>query len=111
MRAISDSCSKSNVGSAACETAQELNKNIKFILEEKLEPSDPKVLAVRDQFFGFWEGTWVAFNFARDFKLDGYDTERLNYFMYPLLAAAKIRPDGVDPQETGYSFKATPLPL
>jgi transglutaminase-like putative cysteine protease len=82
----------------------------KFILEENLAPDDPKVVALKDKFFGYWEGTWVAFNFARDFKLDGYDAERLNYFMYPLLAAAKIRPDGVEPQETGYAFHTAVLP-
>lgn len=81
----------------------------KFILEEKLQPSDPKVTALRDRFFGFWEGTWVAFNFARDFQLEGYGTGPLNYFMYPLLAQAKFRPDGVEPQETGYAFQTKVL--
>lgn len=80
----------------------------KFILEEKLEANDPKVKALRDRFFGQWEGTWVAFNFARDFSLDGYSAS-LNYFMYPLLATTKVRPDGVDPDETGYKFKATTI--
>ena len=79
----------------------------KFILEENLPLNDPKVKVVREKFFGSWEGTWVAFNFARDFFLDGYDAENLNYFMYPLLVAAKVRPDGVEPQETGYTFSAT----
>ncbi len=79
----------------------------KFILEENLPLTDAKVAAVREKFFGYWEGTWVAFNFARDFKLAGYDAGTVNFFMYPLLAAAKIRPDGVEPQETGYAFKAT----
>ena len=81
----------------------------KFILEESLLPSDPKVTDLKEKFFGSWEGTWVAFNFARDFKLEGYNQEKLNYFMYPLLASAKIRPDGVEPQETGYSFQSTIL--
>ncbi len=76
----------------------------KYILDEKLDASDPKVVALGDKFFGYWEGTWVAFNFARDFRLEGYGQQSLNYFMYPLLAAAKVRPDGVEPQETGYSF-------
>jgi transglutaminase-like putative cysteine protease len=81
----------------------------KFILEEKLTVDDPRVKDLRNKFFGYWEGTWVAFNFARDFQLDGYASEPLNFFMYPLLSDAKLRPDGVDPQETGYSFKATAI--
>ncbi len=81
----------------------------KYILEEKLEASDPKVPPLRDKFFGYWEGTWVAFNFARDFMLEGYSEKPLNYFMYPLLASAKIRPDGVEPQKTGYAFKSRTL--
>lgn len=82
----------------------------KYILEENLAPTDPKVAALRDKFFGYWEGTWIAYNFARDFTLEGYDTASLNYFMYPLLAAATVRPDGVEPQETGYKFQTTTLP-
>lgn len=81
----------------------------KFILEEKLQYNDPKVAALRERFFGFWEGTWLAFNYARDFKLAGYDEKPLNYFMYPLLASAKSRPDGVDPLEAGYSYQTTVL--
>jgi len=81
----------------------------KYILEENLRADDARVKALQDKFFGSWEGTWVAYNYARDFKLDGYSAERLNYFMYPLLAAEKSRPDGVDPQETGYSYSATLL--
>jgi hypothetical protein len=60
-----------------------------------------------DKFFGYWEGTWIAFNFARDFQLEGYDAPSLNYFMYPLLASARLRPDGVDPQETGYRYQTS----
>ncbi len=81
----------------------------KFILEENLAPTDAKVTALREKFFGYWEGSWVAFNYARDFKLEGYSQDRLNYFMYPLLAAAKVRPDGVEPQETGYAFQTKVL--
>jgi transglutaminase-like putative cysteine protease len=82
----------------------------KYILEENLAPTDPKVAALRDKFFGYWEGSWIAYNFARDFTLEGYDTASLNYFMYPLLAAATLRPDGVEPQETGYKFLTKTLP-
>lgn len=79
----------------------------KAILEEKLEANDPKLAKIRDALFGSWEGTWVAFNHARDFVLPGYDEKPINYFMYPLLASAKIRPDGVEAQETGYRFTTT----
>lgn len=81
----------------------------KLILEEKLTLQDPKVVATRERLFGSWEGTWVAYNYARDFELQGYDAGPVNFLMYPLLSEAKFRPDGVDPQETGYSFKTTVL--
>jgi transglutaminase-like putative cysteine protease len=76
----------------------------KFILEENLSAKDAKVRKLRAKFFGFWEGTWIAYNYARDFRLEGYNDEKVNFFMYPLLADTKIRPDGVDPEQTGYSF-------
>jgi transglutaminase-like putative cysteine protease len=79
----------------------------KFILEENLAANDAKVKALSDKFFGYWEGTWIAFNFARDFQLEGFHSPSLNYFMYPLLASAKVRPDGVDPQETGYRYQTS----
>jgi transglutaminase-like putative cysteine protease len=81
----------------------------KVILEEGLAPDAPRVRELQDALFGAWEGTWVAFNYARDFALEGYDAPRLNYFMYPLLASAKLRPDGVDPGETGYTFSTRVL--
>lgn len=76
----------------------------KFLLEENLKVGDVRAKQLADKFFGYWEGTWIAYNHARDFTLPSYQAETLNYFMYPLLAGAKFRPDGIDPQETGYSF-------
>lgn len=78
----------------------------KLILEENLKVSDAKVKKLREKFYGFWEGNWVSFNWARDFELTGYE-KKVNYFMYPLLVAAQEKPDGMDPAETGYTFKST----
>lgn len=78
----------------------------KVVLEENLKITDPKVQKLREKFFGFWENNWISFNWSRDFKIAGYD-KKINYFMYPLLSASKIQPDGVDPYETGYAFTST----
>jgi transglutaminase-like putative cysteine protease len=78
----------------------------KLILEEKLAIDHPRVKEVREKFFGYWENNWVAFNFGRDFVLDGFADKSINYFMYPLLIAGKVQPDGIDPIETGYAFKS-----
>ena len=55
----------------------------KVVLEEKLALNDPKVIALRDRLFGYWEMNWVGFNNARDFSLPGKTEERLSYLMYP----------------------------
>lgn len=80
----------------------------KVILEENLKVSDAKVKDLRNKFFGFWENNWISFNWARDFQIAGFD-KKINYFMYPLLSAAQAKPDGMDPAETGYTFKSTVL--
>jgi transglutaminase-like putative cysteine protease len=81
----------------------------KVILDENLALTDPKVKQLREKLFGFWEGTWVAFNWARDFKFSEADALPLNYFMYPQVLNGKIKPDGMDPIEAGYSFKSALL--
>jgi transglutaminase-like putative cysteine protease len=79
----------------------------KYILEEKLTTDHPQVKQLADKFFGYWEGTWVAFNTARDFVLSGYSDQPINYFMYPLVARGPThRPDGVDPSEVTYKFSS-----
>jgi transglutaminase-like putative cysteine protease len=76
----------------------------KVILEEKLDVRSARVTELRQRLFGAWEGNWVAFNYARDFELPGYATQPINFLMYPMLATAKLRPDGVDPGEIGYKY-------
>lgn len=41
----------------------------KLILKEGLEPHSPRVRALAERFFGFWENNWMALNHARDFDL------------------------------------------
>ena len=81
----------------------------KLILEDHLTLQDEVVKTARKRFFGAWEGTWVAFNWARDFQINGYDSKPVNFLMYPLLVAGENRPDGVDPQETGYIMRSRAL--
>jgi len=41
----------------------------KVVLEEKLPLNDPRVVALRERLFGYWEMNWVGLNTARDFEL------------------------------------------
>ncbi len=82
---------------------------LKVILEEKLTLKDKNLVDLGDKFFGFWEGSWVAFNMARDFELTGYGKRAVNFFMYPLLKTAKLNPDGIEPREAGYSYMTRTL--
>ena len=74
----------------------------KVILEENLSLSDPHIKEIRPQFFGSWEGNWVAFNRGRDFKLT--NDKKLNFLMYPQLVSSGLNPDGADPTEVSYTF-------
>ncbi len=58
----------------------------KLILEEQLDLKHPKVAQIREFMFGGWDVHWVAFNYARDFKLNPpmSSVESLNEFMYPV---------------------------
>lgn len=76
----------------------------KVILEENLEFSNPRIKQISDSLFGRWDGNWIAFNHARDFVLEGYAADPINYFMYPLIRSGSLHPDGIDPTEAGYQY-------
>jgi transglutaminase-like putative cysteine protease len=83
---------------------------LKFALEDKLSPTDAKFIANREKYFGTWEGNWLAFNSARDFKIEeGSEKISVNYFMYPTLISEKFRPSGYNPDEVGYKLTITNL--
>ncbi len=76
----------------------------KVALEEKLTPDSARLQQIKEKLFGWWENNWVAFNHGRDFVIEGYATDPVNYFLYPRLVAKSFQPDGVDPKETGYEY-------
>lgn len=77
----------------------------KAILEEKLTLNDPQIEKLKRKFFGYWEGSWAAFNFGRDFKIQTQNkVVEINYFMYPLLVSKNLSPDGVTPSEVKYTL-------
>ena len=75
----------------------------KAILEEKLSLDDKKIKRIRKKFFGYWEGNWAAFNYGRDFAIQGPENKiTVNYFMYPIFVSQETSPDGKDPKEVSY---------
>lgn len=75
----------------------------KAVLEEKLPLTDPKIAALRERLFGFWEMNWVGFNTARDFELSPAASQPLPYLMYPYAEFGGERLDGRDPAD--FKFK------
>lgn len=71
----------------------------KAILEEKLPFTDPKIVALRDKLFGYWEMNWLALNHARDFSLKPQAANNpINFLMYPYaeldgVAREQLMPD------------------
>ena len=69
------------------------------MLEAKLPLTDPRIVALRERLFGYWEMNWVAFNSARDFELSPAAGQLLPYLMYPYSELGGERLDGRDPQD------------
>lgn len=81
----------------------------KVVLEEKLALDDPRVIALRNRLFGYWEMNWVGFNNARDFTLPGKTGERLSYLMYPYAEFGDTRLDGRDPADFRFRLSSRRL--
>lgn len=77
----------------------------KVVLEEKLPLTDPRVVALRERLFGYWEMNWVGLNTARDFDLAPPAQEPLPYLMYPYAEFGDIRLDGREPEH--FDFRLT----
>lgn len=77
----------------------------KVVLEEKLPLNDPRVVALRERLFGYWEMNWVGLNTARDFDLAPPAREPLPYLMYPYAEFGDTRLDGREPDQ--FDFKLT----
>ena len=74
----------------------------KAVLEEKLALSDPRITALRERLFGYWEMNWVGFNRARDFLPQPPTREPLKFFMYPHAETADDATDDLDPDSFRY---------
>lgn len=74
----------------------------KAVLETGLALDDPKIVALRQRLFGFWEMNWVGFNHARDFELTPKASKPLPYLMYPYAEFGETRLDGRNPAEFKY---------
>ncbi len=81
----------------------------KVVLEEKLPLDDPRVVALRQRLFGFWEMNWVGFNYARDFSLPGQGGAITPYLMYPYAEFGDVRVDGRDPGDFDFRLHSRAL--
>jgi transglutaminase-like putative cysteine protease len=79
----------------------------KAVLEAKLPLTDPKIVALRQRLFGYWEMNWVSFNNARDFDLSPKASLPLPYLMYPYAEIGNARLDGRDPST--FKFKLSSI--
>ena len=82
----------------------------KVVLEEKLQLTDPRVVALRERLFGNWEMNWVGFNTARDFELAPPASEPLPYLMYPYAEFGNTRLDGREPENFYFRLTSRELP-
>ena len=74
----------------------------KAVLEEKLPLNDPRISALRERLFGYWEMNWVGFNRSRDFVPQPPAREPLRFFMYPHAETANDASDDLDPASFRY---------
>jgi transglutaminase-like putative cysteine protease len=77
----------------------------KAVLEENLPLTDPRIVALRERLFGYWEMNWVGFNSARDFALAPPAREPLPYLMYPYAEFGDAILDGREPDR--FNFRLT----
>lgn len=82
----------------------------KVVLEEKLALTDPRVVALRERLFGYWEMNWVGLNTARDFELTPPASEPLPYLMYPYAEFGGTRLDGREPDHFDFRLTSRELP-
>ena len=82
----------------------------KAVLEEALPLTDPRIVALRERLFGYWEMNWVGFNTARDFELVPAAREPLPYLMYPYAEFEAERLDGREPDHFNFKISSLELP-
>lgn len=81
----------------------------KAVLEAKLSVDDPKILALRERLFGYWEMNWVGFNTARDFDLTPRARNPLPYLMYPYAEFGATALDGRDPARFNFTLSSVEI--
>ncbi len=83
----------------------------KAVLEAKLAPDDPQIIALRQRLFGYWEMNWVGFNTARDFELTPRTRNPLPYLMYPYAEFGETTLDGRDPARFDFTLNSVEIPV
>ncbi len=84
----------------------------KVVLEEppgNRPLSDGMVNSARKRLFGSWEMNWMAYNFAQDVELPGFNGTTLPFLMYPQAQTAEGTLDSLDPENFKYEITAREL--
>lgn len=77
---------------------------LKVSLEERLPIEAPQVVSERARQFGSWEGNWVTYNTARDFKPNPPTRTELEFLMYPRAETEKGVLNALDPKAFGFAM-------
>jgi len=68
---------------------------------ENLPMNEPKMVRLREKFFGGWEMNWLTFNHAEDLQFPAH-SHRLPFFMYPHAEIDGVMLDSLDPGQFSY---------
>ena len=77
---------------------------------ENLPLNDPKIIQLREKFFGTWEMNWLTFNHADDLSLNpANSTGKLPFFMFPHAEIDGKTLDNLDPENFSYKITSAEL--
>lgn len=77
---------------------------------EKLALDDPKIMQLREKFFGTWEMNWLTFNHAEDLTLHPANAaSKLPFFMYPYAEIDGKALDSLDHENFAYKITSGEL--
>ncbi|MDO9312853.1 MAG: transglutaminase, partial [Nitrosomonas sp.] len=77
---------------------------------ENLPLNDPKIVQLREKFFGTWEMNWLTFNHAEDLSLNPANTTgKLPFFMFPHAEIDGKTLDSLDPENFSYKITSAEL--
>lgn len=79
---------------------------LKVVLEEDIPLASSRISAERIRLFGSWEMNWVAFNTAKDFKINPPAKTDIEFFMYPRAETGGRVWNHLDAKAFGYQIQA-----